>query len=68
MAGKNKQDKETSKQFEKLEEILSKLKSVESQIDELINENRSLSSQVSGLKKDNDLSRLKKMTMRSRKN
>ena len=36
-----------------LEEILSKLKSVESQIDEL--KNRSLPSQVKGLKKDNDL-------------
>ena len=54
MAGKNKSDKDIEKQNEKLEEIISRLKSVESQIVDLKSENKSLASQVNGLKKDND--------------
>ena len=53
MTGKNKNDKDIEKQNEKLEQILDKLTSLESQINDLKSENKSLKDTLTEIKEDN---------------
>ena len=53
MTGKNKNDKDIEKQNEKLEEILHKLTSLETQISDLKSENKSLKDTLTEIKEDN---------------